>query len=51
MPNREDPGNYYFFLDFEGDINNENIKNVLEEIVKNTVMYKFLGCYEEVKTS
>lgn len=51
MPNREDPGNYYFFLDFEGDINNENIKNVLNEIGKNTVMYKFLGCYKEVKAS
>ncbi len=50
MPNREDPGNYYFFLDFEGDINNEKVKNVLDDVVKNTVMYKFLGCYKEVKT-
>jgi len=49
MPNREDPGNYYFFLDFEGDINEENIKNVLDEVVKNTIIYKFLGCYNELK--
>jgi prephenate dehydratase/chorismate mutase len=51
MPNREDPGNYYFFLDFEGHINDEKIKNALAEVVKNTIMYKFLGCYKEVKVS
>jgi prephenate dehydratase/chorismate mutase len=50
MPNREDPGNYYFFLDFEGDINDEKIKNTLDNVTKNTIMYKFLGCYKEVKT-
>ncbi len=49
MPNREDPGNYYFFLDFEGDINDENVKNVLNDVSENTIMYKFLGCYKEVK--
>jgi prephenate dehydratase len=49
MPNREDPGNYYFFLDFEGDINDNKIQKVLEDIQKNTMMYKFLGCYGEVK--
>jgi len=50
MPNREDPGNYYFFLDFEGNSADENIQTVLEEIQKNTMMYKFLGCYAEVKS-
>ena len=51
MPNREDPGNYYFFLDFEGDIRDEKIKQVLEAVVQHTIMYKFLGCYKEVKVS
>jgi len=41
MPNREDPGNYYFFLDFEGNINDTKIKTALDEVIKNTVMYKF----------
>ncbi len=48
MPNREDPGNYYFFLDFEGDIKDENVQNVLNDVIENTFMYKFLGCYKEV---
>lgn len=48
MPNREDPGNYYFFLDFEGDVNDEKVKNVLDNVIENTNMYKFLGCYKEV---
>jgi len=47
MPNREDPGNYYFFLDFEGDVRDENIKQVLAAVVQHTIMYKFLGCYKE----
>jgi prephenate dehydratase/chorismate mutase/prephenate dehydratase len=50
MPNREDPGNYYFFVDFEGDIHDEKIQQVLEDVQKNTMMYKFLGCYGEVKS-
>lgn len=50
MPNREDPGNYHFFLDFEGNNTDDNIQHVLTEIQKNTMMYKFLGCYGEVKT-
>ena len=45
MPNREDPGNYYFFLDFEGNINDNKITTVLEEVQQHTMMYKFLGCY------
>jgi prephenate dehydratase len=48
MPNREDPGNYYFFLDFEGDIQNKEIQEVLEMVREHTHMYKFLGCYKEV---
>ncbi len=48
MPNREDPGNYHFFLDFEGDVANENVQNVLHDIIENTSMYKFLGCYKEM---
>jgi prephenate dehydratase/chorismate mutase len=51
MPNREDPGNYYFFLDFEGNVKDEKVKNALEAVIKNTIMYKFLGCYRGVKVS
>ena len=48
MPNRQDPGNYYFFVDFEGNLADANITAVLEAVQANTVMYKFLGCYREV---
>lgn len=48
MPNREDPGNYYFFVDFEGNVDDEKIKKALEVVQNNTSMYKFLGCYKEV---
>lgn len=49
MPNRSDPGNYYFFLDFEGNVQDEQIQRVLTEVQQHTMMYKFLGCYREVK--
>ena len=50
MPLRSDPSNYCFFLDFEGNSADEKIQKVLEDIQKNTMMYKFLGCYGETKT-
>jgi prephenate dehydratase/chorismate mutase len=49
MPNREDPGNYYFFLDFEGNAQDEQVQRVLADVQQHTMMYKFLGCYREVK--
>ena len=48
LPNREDPGNYYFFVDIEANIQDENVENALELVQENTSMYKFLGCYKEV---
>ncbi len=48
MPNREDPGNYYFFVDFEGNIEQKDVQNAIAVVQKNTSMYKFLGCYKEV---
>ena len=51
MPNRNDPGNYYFFLDFEGNDADETVKRVLDGVKNTTVLYKFLGCYKEVSPS
>jgi prephenate dehydratase len=48
LPNREDPGNYYFFVDIEGNILDPKVENALELVQENTSMYKFLGCYKEV---
>ena len=33
----DDPGNYYFFLDFEGQLSDQKVKNVLETVKDNSV--------------
>ncbi|PID58337.1 prephenate dehydratase [candidate division KSB3 bacterium] len=48
LPNRRDPGNYYFFVDIEGNIQDPIVEHALELVQENTSMYKFLGCYTEV---
>ncbi len=48
MPNRDNPGNYYFFLDFDGVLHEEKIQHALEVVQQHTMMYKFLGWYKEV---
>ena len=36
---------YCFYVDFEGNVNDEIMKEVLGEIVQHCVEYKLLGCY------
>jgi prephenate dehydratase/chorismate mutase/prephenate dehydratase len=45
MPSRNDPGNYLFFMDFQGSIEDPAVIGVLEEVRRATPIYKFLGCY------
>lgn len=47
VPNRQDPGNYVFFLDFDGTVADENVRRVLERVEAKTIVYRFLGCYRE----
>jgi len=47
-PIRNDPGNYAFFLDFQGSNEDSKIIEVLKKVEEETVMFKFLGCYKEV---
>lgn len=44
-PSKKDPGNYIFFLCFEGDYNNPAVKKVLKKIEKKVVVLKLLGSY------
>ena len=44
-PRKGDPGNYTFFLDFEGTPEDPKIKNVLEEVERRSAEMLFLGCY------
>ena len=45
IPRRDDPGNYTFFLDFEGDAAENSIRKVLAEVESFSVGYQLLGCY------
>jgi prephenate dehydratase len=45
MPLRSDPGNYSFFLDFEGSAMNQKVAEVLKEMEDLTKWIKYLGSY------
>jgi prephenate dehydratase len=45
MPLRSDPGNYSFFLDFEGSAMNQKVAGVLKEMGDLTKRMKYLGSY------
>lgn len=45
MPLRTDPGNYSFFLDFEGSEKDENIAKVLKQVEAQTISIKYIGSY------
>jgi prephenate dehydratase/chorismate mutase len=50
MPLRSDPGNYCFFLDFEGSEKDEKVAAVLEQAGKLTTSMKYLGSYPADQT-
>lgn len=45
MPLRSDPGNYSFFLDFEGDVKDELPADVMKRLEEMAIRIKFLGSY------
>ena len=45
MPLRSDPGNYSFFLDFEGADTDDKIAAVLDQMAGLTISMKLLGSY------
>ena len=51
MPLRSDPGNYSFFLDFEGSLSDEKVAEILEQMKDLTLSMKFLGCYPADRSS
>lgn len=48
-PLRDDPGNFAFLVDFQGSSNDKKVASALEDVKKNSEVYKFLGCYKEAK--
>lgn len=51
MPLRSDPGNYSFFLDFEGDETDEKVAEVIAKMQDMTLSMKHLGSYPADKGS
>lgn len=47
FPQRDNPGSYIFFLDFEIKENLNQVSKILEEVRLKTRMLKYLGCYKE----
>ncbi|MEQ8153291.1 MAG: prephenate dehydratase [Clostridiaceae bacterium] len=45
-PVGNEPWNYFFYLDFQGDLEDENVKSALSSIEKNSSYYKLLGAYK-----
>lgn len=41
-------GNYAFFVDFMGGQHDEKVCEVLDQLGKYTVSYRFMGCYDEL---
>ena len=48
MPHREDPGNYNFFLDFEGNEHDPKIREVIDAVRGHSKNLNFLGCYPSI---
>jgi len=51
MPVRSDPGNYSFFLDFEGASEDQAIQRIFDQMDQMSVKVKYLGTYPIDKTS
>lgn len=45
MPSRSDPGNYSFFLDFEGDMQDPHVARVFQDLDQTGITMKCLGSY------
>ncbi len=43
----DQPGEFAFFLDFDGNLTDPKVQAVLDSVEESTTRYRFLGCYEE----
>ncbi|RQW80221.1 MAG: ACT domain-containing protein, partial [Methanothrix sp.] len=48
-PSRKGIGDYYFYIDLEGHVNDAIVKEALSEITKKASMVKMLGSYPKSK--
>lgn len=50
-PDTENPFEYMFFVDFTGNINDENVKEAMRELRKDTKKVKYLGNYKSAEVT
>lgn len=50
IPDRDDPGNYIFFLEFQKQGIQNQVQRTLEKVRQKTSKLKYLGCYTEEMT-
>ena len=48
-PTKDIPWEYYFFVDFEGNPNEDTIKKSMLNIKKETLFFKILGSYKKAE--
>ena len=44
-PSKKVFGEYSFYIDFDGNINEEKVKSAINEILQYTKIFKYLGSY------
>ena len=48
-PSKNEPWQYLLYVDFEGNVENEDVKKAIKLIEEKSEYFKLLGCYEGVK--
>ncbi len=48
-PKKCNVGEYNFYVDFDGHINDQRIKTIIDDITKNTIFLKIIGSYPTAK--
>ena len=48
-PSKNEPWQYLLYVDFEGNIENEDVKKAIKLIEGKSEYFKLIGCYEGVK--
>ena len=47
-PSKNEPWQYLLYVDFEGNVENEDVKKAIQLIEEKSEYFKLLGCYERV---
>lgn len=47
-PTKNEPWEYLLYIDFEGDIETNSVRNLIELIDENSDYFKVLGCYKKI---